>query len=160
MNAPNSVADLKSKNRLRLWLRLLKLTRMVDADLRDNFRREFDTTLPRFDMLAALSQHKGGLKMSRLSGVLRVSNGNVTGLADRLTEEGLVERVPVPDDRRAMILRLTTAGHREFARQAQAHETWIDDMLSGFSAQEAHMMAQRLQQIAEMKEERETSHAQ
>lgn len=160
MNVPKRVADPTSKDRLRLWLRLLKLTRTVDADLRENFRTEFQTTLPRFDMLAALSRHKDGLKMSRLSGVLRVSNGNVTGLADRLTEEGLVERVPVPGDRRAMILRLTSAGHREFGRQAKAHEQWINELLSGFSAQEARSMAQRLQQIADLSEQRETTHAQ
>ena len=94
-----------AKDRLRLWLRLLRLSRHVDAHLRDRLRVEFKTTLPRFDVMAALSRHPEGLKMSQLSGVLRVSNGNVTGIADRLAEEGLVERVPVPRDRRAMTLR-------------------------------------------------------
>ena len=146
-----------SKDRLRLWLRLLKASRLIEARLRERLRTEFGTTLPRFDLLAALSRHADGLKMSALSGVLRVSNGNVTGIVDRLTAEGLVERVPVPGDRRAMVVRLTRNGHAEFARQAAQHEIWVDDMLSGFSAQEARSLAARLMALAE---EKETAHAQ
>ena len=149
-----------SKDRLRLWLRLLKLTRSMDAHLRERLRLEFDTTLPRFDMLAALSRHPDGLKMSHLSGVLRVSNGNVTGIADRLADEGLAERVPVPGDRRAMVLRLTPRGEAEFARQAKAHEDWIDTMLAGVSAEEARYMAGKLAAIAAAAETRENAHAQ
>ncbi|MBW4963102.1 MarR family winged helix-turn-helix transcriptional regulator [Sulfitobacter sp. CW3] len=144
-----------SKDRLRLWLRLLGLTRHVDGHLRDKLRLEFKTTLPRFDVMAALSRHPEGLKMSQLSGVLRVSNGNVTGIADRLAEEGLVERVPVPGDRRAMILRLTPAGNVEFAQQATAHEGWINDMLHGISAADARLMAAQLIAVAQAAENKE-----
>jgi DNA-binding MarR family transcriptional regulator len=145
-----------SKDRLRLWLRLLKTSRLIEARLRERLRAEFDTTLPRFDLLAALSRHPDGLKMSALSGVLRVSNGNVTGIVDRLTGEGLVERVPVPADRRAMVVRLTPAGVEEFINQAAQHEIWVDDMLAGFSAAEARTLAARLATLAD---EKETAHA-
>jgi DNA-binding MarR family transcriptional regulator len=144
-----------SKDRLRLWLRLLGLTRHVDGHLRDKLRVEFKTTLPRFDVMAALSRHPEGLKMSQLSGVLRVSNGNVTGIADRLADEGLVERVPVPGDRRAMILRLTPAGNAEFAQQAAAHEAWINDILHGISAVDARLMAAQLIAVAQAAENKE-----
>ena len=144
-----------SKDRLRLWLRLLRLTRLVDGHLRDKLRVDFKTTLPRFDVMAALSRHPEGLKMSQLSGVLRVSNGNVTGIADRLADEGLVERVPVPGDRRAMTLRLTAAGNLEFARQATAHEGWINEMLSGISAADARAMAAQLIVVAQAAENKE-----
>jgi|TARA_R110002049_G_scaffold10127_3_gene50359 DNA-binding MarR family transcriptional regulator len=149
-----------AKDRLRLWLRLLKVVRGVEANLRDKLRGEFGTTLPRFDLMAALSRHPQGLKMSQLSGVLRVSNGNVTGIADRLGEEGFVERVPVPGDRRAMTLRLTEAGRTEFARQAEAHEGWIDEMLAGVSAEDARAMALRLQAYAVATDKKERSDAQ
>ncbi|MEL6452321.1 MAG: MarR family transcriptional regulator [Pseudomonadota bacterium] len=145
-----------SKDRLRLWLRLLKATRLIEARLRERLRSEFDTTLPRFDLMAALSRHPDGLKMSALSGVLRVSNGNVTGIVDRLTVERLVERVPVPGDRRAMVVRLTPAGQAEFARQAADHERWVDELLAGFSADEARRLATRLAALAE---EKEAAHA-
>ncbi|MGJ5618778.1 MarR family winged helix-turn-helix transcriptional regulator [Sulfitobacter sp. MF3-043] len=148
------------KDRLRLWLRLLKVVRGIEGQLRENLRQDFATTLPRFDMLAALSRHPEGLKMSRLSGVLRVSNGNVTGIADRLADEGLVKRVPVPGDRRAIILRLTQAGEVEFARQAAAHEAWIDQMLASVSAEDARAIATRLNSFAALVEEKENANAQ
>ncbi|KIN75531.1 MarR family winged helix-turn-helix transcriptional regulator [Sulfitobacter guttiformis] len=136
-----------SKERLRLWLRFLKTTRTIEATLRENLRREFATTLPRFDVMAALSRYDEGLKMSQLSGVLRVSNGNVTGIVDRLADDGLLVRVPVPGDRRASLVRLTKRGTQEFARQAAAHEAWINEMLGEFPAEEAHHIAARLEQL-------------
>ncbi|ASM71763.1 MULTISPECIES: MarR family winged helix-turn-helix transcriptional regulator [Roseobacteraceae] len=148
-----------AKDRLRLWLRLLKVTRGIEARLREALRREFKTTLPRFDMMAALSRHPEGLKMSALSGVLRVSNGNVTGIVDRLEEEGLAVRVPVPRDRRAMMVRMTEDGLAEFARQAQAHEGWIDEMLGDFTADEARSLATRLMRLAETQDKEEMTHA-
>jgi len=136
-----------SKERLRLWLRFLKASRAVESQLRANLRKEFSSTLPRFDVMAALSRYGDGLKMSQLSGVLRVSNGNVTGIVDRLAEEGCIVRVAVPGDRRASLVRLTRKGREEFDRQAKAHEAWINDMLGDFSAQEASDIAQRLEQL-------------
>jgi DNA-binding MarR family transcriptional regulator len=149
-----------AKERLRLWLRLLKVVRGVEGELRDRLRQDFGTTLPRFDMLAALSRHPEGLKMSQLSGLLRVSGGNVTGLADRLAEDGLVERVPVPHDRRATMLRLTHAGRTQFAAQAQAHEDWIDQLLAEVSSDDAREMATRLAAFAKARDAREAAHAQ
>ncbi|MCC0030328.1 MAG: MarR family transcriptional regulator [Brucellaceae bacterium] len=118
-----------SKERLRLWLRMLKASKHIEAELRERLRVEFDTTLPRFDVMAALYRAEAGLKMSELSGVLRVSNGNVTGIVDRLVNDGLIVRVPVDNDRRATTVRLTKAGREDFARMAAAHEAWIDALL-------------------------------
>jgi len=85
-----------SKTRLRLWLRLLKVSRSIEGQLRENLRTEFDSTLPRFDVLAALYRYPKGMRMSELSGVLKVSNGNVTGIVDRLVNDGAVIRSSVP----------------------------------------------------------------
>ncbi len=151
MTRAHSDSDAKigtpSKERLRLWLRLLRASRVVETQLRENLRTEFDTTLPRFDVMAALSRHEQGLKMSELSGVLRVSNGNVTGIVDRLVEDGLMVRIAVPGDRRASRVRLTQKGREEFARQARAHEGWIDEMLEDFSAEEAFALSARFDQM-------------
>jgi DNA-binding MarR family transcriptional regulator len=136
-----------SKERLRLWLRFLKASRSIEATLRENLREEFKTTLPRFDVMAALSRYDEGLKMSQLSGVLRVSNGNVTGIVDRLCEDGFLIRVPVQGDRRACLVRMTRRGNEEFARQAAAHEAWVDEMLRDFSPQEARGISLRLEQL-------------
>ena len=141
--------DATSKTRLRLWLQFLKLSRHIESTLRENLRQEFSTTLPRFDVMSALNRYETGLKMSELSGVLKVSNGNVTGIVDRLVADGLVIRVPVPGDRRASQVRLTDKGQNEFAKQAQAHEMWIDQLLSGFSETEAKKVSKYFNAVIE-----------
>lgn len=146
-----------AKTRLRLWLRLLKVSRRIEAELRENLRSEFGSTLPRFDVMAALSQYEGGLKMSELSGVLRVSNGNVTGIIDRLVADRVVIRVPVPGDRRASVVRLTPKGRQEFRQQATAHERWIDHLLRGFSGVEAERVSDRLEDVIQVIVEEEGS---
>lgn len=122
---------LVSKQRLRVWLGLLKINKAVESALRERLRTQFGTTLPRFDVMAALHRNKNGLKMSELSRLLMVSNGNVTGIVDRLTEDGLILRAAVPSDRRATRARLTAKGHTEFKKQAAAHEAWVAELLGG-----------------------------
>ncbi|PWS37441.1 MarR family transcriptional regulator [Falsiroseomonas bella] len=119
------------KDELRLWLRLLTCTTLIEGEIRTRLRRDYDTTLPRFDLMAALDRDPGGITLGEVSRRMMVSNGNVTGLATRLEAEGLVERRARPGDRRAQLLRLTPKGRREFARQSAAHEGWIADLLAG-----------------------------
>ncbi len=116
------------KRRLRMWIRMLRTTRAVESRLREYLREEYHTTLPRFDVLAALYRAEEGLKMSALSKRLLVSNGNVTGIIDRLTADGLVRRRPVENDRRAMVVCLTPSGRRLFARMADGHERLVNSL--------------------------------
>ena len=145
-----------SKDRLRLWLRVLKATRAVESEIRENLRNDFATTLPRFDVMAALMQHQKGLKMSQLSGVLKVSNGNVTGIIERLVEDGHVLREAVPGDRRASLVRMTDQGRDEFTRQAAAHEAWIDHMFADVPPDAALGMAEALDAVARRLESKDT----
>ncbi len=137
-----------SKQRLRFWLRLLKLSRSIEGTLRERLRAEFGTTLPRFDVLAALDRHSDGLKMSELSSVLKVSNGNVTGIVDRLVDDGCIVRVPVAGDRRAWQVQLTRKGRDEFAVIAAAHEGWVDDLLAGLGPAEAERLIAALDRLS------------
>ncbi len=148
----SSAVEPTSKTRLRLWLRLLKLSSGIEAELRRRLRDEHDTTLPRFDVMAALSRHPDGLKMSELSDYLKVSNGNVTGIVDRLTEEGLALRVAIPGDRRAQLARLTPKGQAAFAVLAEHHEAWVDGLLGGLSTQETEMFAELLNKAQSAKD--------
>jgi len=138
--------ELASKARLRLWLRLLAVTRAVESELRERLRA-VDTTLPRFDVMAALSRAPEGLKMSELSSVLRVSAGNVTGIVDRLEAEGLAVRLPVAGDRRAMLVRLTADGAAAFAALAVRHEVWVDELLGVVTLAEADHLIEQLQAV-------------
>ena len=118
-----------SKDRLRLWLKVLKIQSSIEAEIRRRLRDQFNSTLPRFDVMSALSRYPNGLKMSEISGLLKVSNGNVTGIVDRLTQDGFALRVAVPGDRRAHRVRLTPSGQSAFAELAVAHETWLNELL-------------------------------
>jgi DNA-binding MarR family transcriptional regulator len=125
---------------LRLWLRLLSCTLLVENSVRGELRREFATTLPRFDLMAQLERYPDGLRMGELSQRMMVTGGNVTGITDQLVKEGLVERVPLPDDRRALKVRLTKAGRKAFATMAKAHEAWIVKLMCGLSESEQRVV--------------------
>ena len=129
---------------LRLWLRMLTTTNLVQAELRRRLRTEFDTTLPRFDMMAQLERHPEGLKMTELSRRLMVTGGNVTGITDQLESEGLVVRDVDPNDRRSISVRLTPDGRASFDRMAIAHEQWVVELFGGLGLDEKSRMHQRL----------------
>ena len=143
----DSAIEAGSKAQLRLWLRLLRVTRDIEGVLREKFRVEYQTTLPRFDVMAALHRFPKGLKMSELSGVLKVSRGNMTGIIDRMVEEGLIIRAAVPGDRRASLVRLTRRGQKEFAAQMKSHVQWIDELLSGIDNSEAQSIVAALEPL-------------
>lgn len=140
-------SDSASKNRLRLWLRLLKASHRIEQTLRERMRRELLTTLPRFDVMAALSRYPDGLRMSELSQELKVSNGNVTGIVDRLVNEGLLARAKDQGDGRAFRIKLTSSGLSAFNAQARAHEIWINELLDDVAPQEADALSSQLETI-------------
>jgi DNA-binding MarR family transcriptional regulator len=115
---------------LRLWLRLLTCTTLIEGEVRRRLREHFGVTLPRFDLMAQLDKTPGGMTLGELSGRMMVSNGNVTGLAERLVAQGLLDRRPSPSDRRAQLVSLTAEGRRTFRAMARAHEDWIAEMFA------------------------------
>ena len=121
---------------LRIWLRLLTCTQLIEKRVRAGLREQFATTLPRFDLMAQLERHPEGLKMNALSRLLMVTGGNVTAIDDQLEKEGLVERLDEPADRRAFRIRLTAPGRKTFAEMARAHEEWVVELLAGLSRRE------------------------
>jgi DNA-binding MarR family transcriptional regulator len=145
---PRNASRPLSRQRLRLWLRLLRATRAIESELRERLRVQFALTLPQFDVLAALVRKPDGITMTELSRMLIVSNGNVTGIVDRLVADQLVARQPAPNDRRSFLVRLTPRGQTEFATVARAHEQWIDKMLSQFDGAEAETIIQQLDGLA------------
>lgn len=132
---------------LRLWLRLLACSQLIEKRVRTQLRERFDTTLPRFDLMAQLERHPEGLKMKELSQRLMVTGGNVTGITDQLVAEGLVERVGVEGDRRAFLVRLTPEGRETFERMAVEHEQWIVQAFEGLSPRELDQLHKLLGKV-------------
>ena len=125
---------------LRLWLRLLSCTTLVEETIRQKLREQFDSTLSRFDLRAQLERHRDGLTMGELSRRMMVSGGNITVIVDQLEKEQLVQRQVAPTDRRSYRVMLTASGRKSFARMAIAHERWVVDLFSGLDVQEQEQL--------------------
>lgn len=129
---------------LRLWLRLLTCANLVEAEIRTRLREQFGTTLPRFDLMAQLERAPDGIPLGEVSRRMMVSTGNVTGLVERLCQEGAIERLVHERDRRAVLVRLTAPGRRHFARMAKAHSDWITELLAGVAPEDQTELWSRL----------------
>lgn len=115
-----------SRRRLRTWIRLLRLTRQTENSLREYMRVSHGTTLPRFDVMAALYRADAPIKMSALSQMLLVSNGNASTVVDRLEKDGLVVRIAAASDRRVVNVSLSDKGRKQFEVLAAGHEALVD----------------------------------
>lgn len=135
-----TAATKADRKEIRMWLRLLTCTNLIERELRARLNREFQTTLPRFDVLAQLEREREGLTMGQLSARMMVTGGNVTGVVDRLEADGLVERLLAPGDRRSNIVRLTAAGRRLFARMAAVHHETLHGLLDGLTRADVDAM--------------------
>jgi DNA-binding MarR family transcriptional regulator len=142
-----TIARADDHRALRIWLRLLTCTQMIERVVRSRLRSRFATTLPRFDLMAQLERHPEGLKMNELSRLLMVTGGNVTAIVDQLAKEGLVERLDEPADRRAFRIRLTKSGEKAFGEMARAHEEWVVDLLAGASRREQDELLRLLAKV-------------
>lgn len=114
-----------SCDHLRTWLRFLSCGRLIESEIRSRLRREFNTTLPRFELLALLEKHPTGIKMSDISRHLMVTNGNITGITDQLVKDELIQRFKLPQDRRTSLLKLTAKGRVQLAEINAAHNDWV-----------------------------------
>jgi DNA-binding MarR family transcriptional regulator len=132
------------KDELRLWLRLFTCKEMIEAEVRRRLRETFDVTLPRFDLMAQLDRAPKAMTLGELSQRMMVSNGNVTGLVDRLVEQGLVSRRPSPKDRRAQLVSLTAKGRRFFRVMARSNGDWIGEVFAALSSSDMDTLMQLL----------------
>jgi len=147
--AAKSAVRPQIRQRVRLWIRLLRATRAIEAELRERLRVQFAMTLPQFDVMAALYREENGMTMTELSRRLMVSNGNVTGIVDRLVAEAYVLRQAPAEDRRSFNVRLTPKGAARFTAVAAAHEQWVDQLLSDFGADESDTLIAHFDGLAE-----------
>jgi DNA-binding MarR family transcriptional regulator len=129
---------------VRLWLRMLSCTNRIENVVRQNMQANFQTTLPRFDLMAQLERARQGLKMSELSQRMMVTGGNVTGITDGLEKEGLVVREVDASDRRVYRVKLTAEGQRQFRRMAAEHEQWVIALFDGMSARSKEQLVELL----------------
>jgi len=136
-----------SKRRLKMWIRMLGVTRASESHLREFLRVKHDTTLPRFDVLAALYRRRDGVSMSELSRMLLVSNGNATAVVDRLEADGMVRRTPSETDRRTVFVALTPEGLAQFEGLAMGHEHEVDRLFADMSETDLDALTEILKRM-------------
>ncbi|RUS61031.1 MarR family transcriptional regulator [Pseudorhodobacter sp. E13] len=136
-----------SKRRLKMWIRLLGVTRAAESHLREHLRLGHDTTLPRFDVMAALWRRREGVTMSELSRMLLVSNGNATAVVDRLEKDGLARRTPLATDRRTVHVALTPEGLQQFETLAAGHEAEVNNLFSRLTDAEIEQLTALLKKL-------------
>ncbi|WP_395408562.1 MarR family winged helix-turn-helix transcriptional regulator [Pseudoduganella sp. UC29_106] len=132
---------------LKLWLRMLSCTTRIENEIRSRLRTQFGITLPRFDLMAQLERYPDGLRMGELSKRMMVTGGNVTGITDQLEQEGLVARVPDPNDGRAFSVKLTPTGRTAFSQMALVHERWVAELLQDISTEDKAQLIDLLSQM-------------
>lgn len=132
---------------LRVWLALFSGVKQIESVVRRNLREIFASTLPRFDLLSQLYRAPDGLTMGELSARLMVTNGNVTGLISRLVNEGLVDRIVNPADRRVQRVSLSRKGRRFFGSMAPANQAWINQAMAGMTPAELRELQRLLAKL-------------
>ena len=92
----------------RVWLRMVRLNGQMAVVIAKALR-EIDLSIPQCDVLSILIDREGSSQQD-LAERLYVTKGNISGLIDRLTIAGLVERRAIEEDRRAHAIHLTVKG--------------------------------------------------
>jgi DNA-binding MarR family transcriptional regulator len=144
MNGDTPIEGKGGHLELRLWLRMISCSMRMESILSQRLRKEFKTSMARFDVMSQLERFPDGLTMSELSRRLIVSNGAITGMVDKLAGAGLVTRREDPKDRRSMIVRLTRKGRESFLRMARRHEEWVVSILGELTAEAQSELLQNL----------------
>ena len=149
----------REKEGLRLWLRIVSCSQMVEQEVRSMLRDKYDSTLPRFELLSALDRVPDGLSMGELSGWLMVTKGNVTGIAERLSEDGFIKRNPTPTDRRSFCVTLTPKGKKIYKEMEEDYESLLDKLFTDVSLDDSDtftgVLAKEKEVVEELREDRE-----
>ncbi len=152
MTEPNlfesMVGNLPAEDRaIRLWFTLVGCFTSVERALRRRVRKDFDMSLPRFDVLTALVTFPDGLSMTELATKLGVSKGNVTGVVRGLREQGLVDRTRQRSDRRVLRVVITRRGREEWEAIQAVYRGVVEAMLQALPGAEAKGLTTALTEL-------------
>lgn len=96
----------------------------------DQRARQFGISRAQWVVLMRLDRSEG-LKQSELAEILDLAPISLTRLLDRLADNGLIERRPDPNDRRANRLYLTPAARPLLGRLAALGNDMMEEVLAG-----------------------------
>ena len=130
---------------LSMWVKLARASSTF-GKLTVRHIQTFGLTEPQFGVLECLG-HLGPLTLGELSRKQLVSGGNITCVVDNLEKQGLVERVPSPHDRRAIVAQLTSKGQQLFNDVFALHAEFVADTASVLTEKEQEQLAALLKKL-------------
>jgi DNA-binding MarR family transcriptional regulator len=129
-----------------LIARIIELDRQAHRFIRrHSFRAwmELDLTIPQLKSLFFIS-NRPGTNPGKLASALGVTPPNVTGIVDRLVDQGLVIRQEKPGDRRALVLHLTEQGETILSDLREHRTSSMREILTRLDEGELSHLAQGL----------------
>lgn len=136
-------------NHLRAWITLLRCFSSIERVLMQFIAQEYNSSLPRYDVLTALALSEGSLTMGELATLLIVTKGNITGVVRRLKQDGLVRKVTSKQDRRIQSVTISAQGRKLWSAMHADYDRIISTLLSQQSDAELKALTQVLEQTLE-----------
>lgn len=129
----------------RAWLGLLRCFSSIDRALMRRFSEKFNSSLPRYDVLTALALSPNGLTMGELASSLMVTKGNITGVVNRLKQDGLVRKIKSRSDRRIQSVTLSAEGRALWDAMHADYDETVSAIFSGQSSEELDALTEMLE---------------
>lgn len=126
------------------WLALVRCFSSVERVLMRHFAQEYNSSLPRYDVLTALALHRSGLTMGDLASMLMVTKGNITGVVRRLEQDKLVLKNTSSKDRRVQSVKISAKGMRLWEKMHADYDEKISMLMSGQSEEQSRALVNAL----------------
>lgn len=133
---------------------IVELHRQVNKALRrheSELWMQLNLTIAQLKSLFFISDHNG-ITPGKLAQALHVTPANVTGIIDRLVEQGLVTRRENPEDRRTLLLRTTDRGEAILAELRERRIAQLSSVLASLNEDELVLVAHGLALLAKAAE--------
>lgn len=124
----------KADTALSMWVKLVRAATTFGQLTNENIR-SFGLTTPQFGALECLG-HLGPMPIGELCKRQLVSGGNMTVVVDNLEKECLVERIHSKEDRRTILVQLTTKGQKLFKGIFEEHAQFVARVASVLTEKE------------------------
>ncbi len=140
-------------HQLRAWFALLRCFSSIERILMQHLAQEYNSSLPRYDVLTALAMNKPGVTMGDLAVMLMVTKGNITGVVRRLEQDGLVKKVTSKKDRRIQSVTISASGRKLWDKMHRDYERIISTLLKGASEAQVNTLTLSLEHTLKTVEE-------
>lgn len=146
-------ADEALQETMRVWFRFARLHARLEHAVGQRLR-EVGLTIPQFDVLSTLTENDG-MTQQQMAERLYVTKGNISGILDRLTQQGLVTRTALVTDKRSNALSLTAKGRSLVRRGMDVHHAYMMETMGALEPGQRKLLGDLLVVLRERVREAE-----